>query len=350
MITYKRQQPNTFNTKLRYDWTKMTVQSPLAKDILTHQRNCSLPLGNYYFRNRFGLGSDLHLWTQGVCNAMRDNVRIRSALMIKNQPWIYWDEEECKVYSTKRDSILCYFPESELLCPEDVELSETDLLNHTTISISASKGCQSLLQKYGESNPELGLGDVRAAGIEYLFSKLSTTVIQEAERQLNLVFPHGVPEHLITVHMRWGDKKKEMKLRRVGEYVNAVKRILEQQKLPSNKAAVFLATEDPMALKQFTTAVPNDWKVYVDQYYTEMLPFRVDEYNGNPKMSKNLSGKTGLTALGSLLVAMEANHFVLTTASNWSRLMDELRKQVLDPRCNKCTSSIDLKAPKPGDI
>jgi hypothetical protein len=46
---------------------------------------------------------------------------------------------------------------------------------------------------------------------------------------------------------------------------------------------------------------------------------------------------------GSLLVAMEANYFVLTTASNWSRLMNELRKNFVEPRCNNCTLMVDLK-------
>jgi hypothetical protein len=43
------------------------------------------------------------------------------------------------------------------------------------------------------------------------------------------------------------------------------------------------------------------------------------------------------------LVAMEANDFVLTTGSNWSRLMNEIRINILNPRCNDCTTMIDLK-------
>ena len=52
--------------KLRFDWTNLSVQAPLAKDMLAHQTNCSLPLGKYKSRNRFGLGSDLHVWGQGT--------------------------------------------------------------------------------------------------------------------------------------------------------------------------------------------------------------------------------------------------------------------------------------------
>ena len=109
---------------------------------------------------------------------------------------------------------------------------------------------------------------------------------------------------------------------------------------------IFLATEDPRALAAFGEAAPSHWKLYVDHYFHEMLPHRHrynDEYNGSPRMAQDLHGRPGLVALGSLLVAMEANDFVLTTASNWSRLMNELRQNVLDVRCQNCTKMVDLK-------
>ena len=60
-------------------------------------------------------------------------------------------------------------------------------------------------------------------------------------------------------------------------------------------------------------------------------------------MTKNTKGRAGLVAMGSLLVAMEAKWFVLTTASNWSRVMDHLRTQIINPRCNNCTHMVDLR-------
>jgi hypothetical protein len=80
----------------------------------------------------------------------------------------------------------------------------------------------------------------------------------------------------------------------------------------------------------------------VDQYYHEMLDHRIKGFNGTPKMATALEGRTGTVALGSLLVAMEANEYVLTTGSNWSRMMNELRQTILDPRCNSCTKMVDL--------
>lgn len=96
-------------------------------------------------------------------------------------------------------------------------------------------------------------------------------------------------------------------------------------------------------MKEFRKALPDGWNLFVDQFLAETSRHRVDGYNGGPKMAKALNGKAGLLALGSLLVAMEADDFVLTTKSNWSLLMDELRRAILDPRCDNCTSVVDLR-------
>jgi hypothetical protein len=189
--------------------------------------------------------------------------------------------------------------------------------------------------------------------MEYLFARVSSLVIQEAERQLNLVFKQGIPPDLITVQIRWGDKQKEMKLVPAHDYVNCVQQILDRRNNPSSSSSsssssavsVYLATEDPKAVEAFRHAAPKEWTIHVDQYFHDMLPLRneTNVYNQGPKTARATNGRAGLVALGSLLVAMEANDFVLTTASNWSRLMNELRKNVLDPQCNKCTTMVDLK-------
>ena len=75
------------------------------------------------------------------------------------------------------------------------------------------------------------------------------------------------------------------------------------------------------------------WDVYIDQYYVGMLSYRLTygESNVHRYAATDLSGENGWIALGSLLFAIEANDFVLTLASTWSRLMNELRKNVFDP-------------------
>jgi hypothetical protein len=382
---------------LRFDWTNLTPTLDWTKRILQHQSNCSLPMGTFRYRNRFGLGSDLHVYAQALCNGMESQQRVRT---VGN--WTWMDATQC---SSAASPMQCYFPQSELRCRGDDHVQEGKMapqqhhgygnrqpsldngggrhqsaLPRPRPPLSRPNGnvpeaCPSLLTENG-----LGVAEFRTAAIESLFLRISPRVQQEAERQLQNLFGHlgGTPKDLIAVHIRWGDKVATYEGRRrkrrpemikvdVEEYVDAIHEILnrrqgrhpqqhDQQRPNLGQGAagnnnqdpvnIYLATEDPTAVIEFERAIPAEWNLYVDQFLVETLPHRVDEYNGSPKMARALQGRAGLYALGSLLVAMEANDFVLTTASNWSNLMDELRRSILDPRCGNCTSLIDLRKEK----
>ena len=337
-------QPETSHGKqwtLRLDWTNLAPKSELTQRMLAHQTNCSLPLGNYIYRNRHGLGSDLHIWGQALCNGMESKHRIRTLL-----PWIWMDQEKCGDLASPMP---CYF-QTELLCPSDDSMARQypTFAGEAIHNISSPNGniiydCESIMTTRSVT-------ELRTAGVEFLFGRASRLLVQEAERQLALVFKNAshVPKDLITVHVRWGDKRSEMKLVPMAAYIEAVHKVLDgrsksQKGEDSKQANIFLATEDPKAVEEFQQLAPPEWNIYLDQYYIEMLPHRIEGFNGNPKMSAQLNGRTGLVALGSLLVAMEANDFILTTASNWSRLLDELRKSILNPRCKGCSTVIDLR-------
>jgi hypothetical protein len=324
--------------KLRYDWTNLPVQSKIAKLMIDHQNNCSLPLGNYNWRKKiFGLGSDLHVWGAALCNGVEDGYRIRTHNI---NPWVWIDQEKCDTKASDESTMNCYFPHAELQCPQDrSQLDEIDFNISNPIHFKCNKTMTSPMHVYNKT-------DWRAAGIEMLFSHVAPIVQEEAERQLNIVFPDGVPHDLITVHMRWGDKKFENKVMKEDETISAIQLIRTQRgDNLDDGTSILLCTEDPKAVEAFKNKAPKHWKIYIDQFYYEMLPHRPEDeemYNKVPKTSRALKGKTGLWSLGSLLVAMEANAFVLVLSSNWSRLMNELRKNVLDPRCNKCTFMIDV--------
>ena len=64
---------------------------------------------------------------------------------------------------------------------------------------------------------------VNEAGAEILFSRLTPRVLALADAAAEKVFgPEGAPPNLITVHLRWGDKGKEMELLSVDKYIEAV--------------------------------------------------------------------------------------------------------------------------------
>jgi len=250
--------------------------------------------------------------------------------------WTWLDQESCDMTQAKEISPLsCYFPAAEGQCTATKNASPKPI----------SRTCDNLKEELN-----LTIADVRTAGIEYLFSSVSPLVIEEAQRQAQLVFGgKPVPGNLITVHVRWGDKvtSREMSFVPIEDYIDAVK-TLAQQRSPNGKVSVYLATEDPKAVQQFQEKAPPEWDVYVDQYFHEVKKHRQvgkELWNQAVATSKETKGRAGLLTLASLLVAMEANDFVLTTASNWSRLMNELRTAILDVECNKCTRMIDLQEP-----
>ena len=143
-----------------------------------------------------------------------------------------------------------------------------------------------------------------------------------------------------------------MDLPNIQEYINAINTILGSSDIGNDNnftnrtvptANVYLSTEDPKALEEFMDAKPPGWNVYADITLHEINAFRPKKGNRASWAARNTKGRSGLVALGSLLVAMESSMFILTTQSNWSTLMDHLRTNVIDPRCRNCTKMIDLR-------
>lgn len=318
--------PSTIrNTNLRLDWTNLPPRSEIAKRLQNLQRNCSLPYMKYEWRPQgYGIGSDLHVWGNNLWAGLIFSHRLKSP-----DPWIWADLETCQ----GKLSWDCYFPAVEPNCPGE--------------TFKPGRIIAGTCQKLMAWPPTYEIADFRAAATEFVFSSLSDIVIREAERQRHAVFgDKGVPSNLITVHVRWGDKALEgsRKNNPIGGFIAGVEKIVEERKIDS--VHILLCTEDPLAEAAFRKAALPMWTIYLDHFYTEFLPHRKDRkvvYNVPSFITMDLNGRPGLWALGSLLVAMEANYFVMTTKSNWARLMNELRKNIIDPRCDGCTFMVDLE-------
>jgi hypothetical protein len=335
---------NSYKVSLRFDWGNLDLMSPFAKEMSAHQKNCSLPIAQLQQRNTVGLGSDLHAWTQAMCNAMEMKSRLWTPT-----PWISVGPNGTCNGGNAQSAMNCLFPDTELRCPQDVALTSSRGSKRKTPWIPLEVGSIMLPDLWG-CNQTLSRGnytlvDVRRAGIEYLFSRITADVIYEAERYLKNMFPAGVPDNLLTVHVRWGDKiRGEMNRVSIESYTGAIQKLLKQQRPKHSPVNIFLATEDPQAVQQFREAAELlNWTVYVDPYVEEMKPFYREGLNNNPKMTKELQGRPTISALASLLVSLEANYYVLTTKSNWSRMINELRLAVIDPRCGNCTVMRDLR-------
>jgi hypothetical protein len=331
-------QPSAQCGRLRRSWNHFKLISPLAIQIQQHQSNCTMDTATFHVDNAFGLGSHLYMWSQALCNAWESGYRVQT----HNPAWLWMDQAYCDPQQAAMSPLLCYFPESEFKCPRDEQLEQRILSSYQNVSNPRKENlrCQKI------RNDPAFLTAFRAASMEYLFHRISPIIIREAERQVGLLFGGAVqvPADLICVHVRYGDKFWEMDLAAAAEYTAAVSQILLQRGQGHNRTAnIYLATEDPRAVDAFMRAAEPGWKVFVDRTVPELNDYRPARGNRASWTTKNTKGRAGLVALGSLLVALEANDFVLTTASNWSRLMNELRKNVLDPRCGNCTRMVDLR-------
>lgn len=64
-----------------------------------------------------------------------------------------------------------------------------------------------------------------------------------------------------------------------------------------------------------------EWAINMDAVFKTNLP--------PAQVATSSKGAAGLESLTTLLVALEADNYVLSTDSNWSRLVDELRRSIV---------------------
>ena len=161
----------------------------------------------------------------------------------------------------------------------------------------------------------------RTATTDYIFRMARPLLLNHAcKLRARLFGPAGAPPNTILVHIRWGDKGVEMRLKPIRAYVTAVQQIVTRHKL--SKVTVLLISEDPKAWAAFQGAKRPEWRTV--------------------HMAKLDRSKLALEVLALVYVGLEARFYVLTRGSNWSRLYDELRRSRTDVLCGNCTTMIDL--------
>jgi len=292
------------------------------------------------FKNRQGLGSAFHTFAQRMCYALEVGALMRIEGMWKWADYSGTCPSIGKRQSSGDDPFRCYFG-------EHVGGSRCGNVNWSVVEKAPPP------HRYGTcpsiQNLEVGGSSIEqymSAAMEWLFQSVNPTVIAEAERQLADVFPHGAPhpDDLITVHIRRGDKVvSEMPFQSIDKYVNATKRLVatrpeERSDMPVH---VYIASMDQEVLDEFREAAPEEWVIHKasnDIVTATNVTGEADAFI----VLDWMSGGHGLQSLGALLVELQANRYVLTTRSNWSRLLNELRSNIIDPRCGGCTRMVDI--------
>ncbi|KAL1528432.1 hypothetical protein AB1Y20_009780 [Prymnesium parvum] len=365
---------------LRVEWRDGPLTSALARSFNATQNpaDCaSARFSQLTFHAAAGLGANLHGWTQDLCE-----VSARGHVLVTKGPWVWRDPIFCgsdlssrgldwfrrklnlfDFYPGRQTALQCYFGPMTR-CPISEEVDETYLYGNgralwATIFWSPMRGATETYMKREDVWRVRGGTDsapmcadqklVRQAGIELLFRSLPEQMIAAAERANREVFGEGgAPERMVTVHIRWGDKGKENALVSIDRYINATHELVARHQL-GGAPAVFITTEDPAALRAFRGAAPEGWQLF---YYAAALGTGDSKEHFSTAVSTtavgaaDTGGALGIYSLLALLLALEARFFVLTASSNWSILINELRRARVNAGCNGCTDMISLTPAK----
>eukprot|EP00592_Proboscia_alata_P027033 CAMPEP_0194447732 /NCGR_PEP_ID=MMETSP0176-20130528/129175_1 /TAXON_ID=216777 /ORGANISM="Proboscia alata, Strain PI-D3" /LENGTH=363 /DNA_ID=CAMNT_0039274627 /DNA_START=528 /DNA_END=1619 /DNA_ORIENTATION=- len=272
---------------LRFDWTNMRnyKDMTLLAKVIDYYQNpkdaCRRPVRSDIRLQRLsmpgsGLGSSLHLWARHLCHAYdRKEVLVVEPVNTGNS-WVWNDKRYC---GGQDPPLSCYFGNHESLRACEFSDEEWDKMKlgipvETAFKTSwnyydSVNGC-SFIDRNFESLQRSDTIDLppgititeynrhiiddhrpflqkwNAAAMEYLFQSVNPIVVLEAHRQLLMIFDRGiVPSNLVTVHIRWGDKYKEVEdLAGIDEYITATRNIIGDG-WDTEPQHIYLATEDP---------------------------------------------------------------------------------------------------------
>lgn len=229
-----------------------------------------------------GLGSNFHRWATYLTEAHAQN----KILIAYPSNWIW---NQCK--QSPEDPLRCFFN----VHPNcDLNSKSVDNLNFLHYSGEYERPEEMFL------------------GMSYLFSTIRQDLKDEALSSLQ-----KFPETFITVHLRRSDKVgNEMRLVSNSEYIEAI------ESFGLTNVNIFLITEDPKAFEEFQKLCEQkNWKLF--SYRPSEDCARGRSYGW---VDKTCDGLLSRQSIIGVLISLYAKYYVLTFASNWSRLIDELRR------------------------
>lgn len=160
----------------------------------------------------------------------------------------------------------------------------------------------------------------RAQASAYIVRPNVRTLL-ELDRRRDLVFGgEDIEEGTVSMHVRHGDKWKEMTLADDATYLKAVEELMAIDEQPKAlKRNIFLSTEDAATVEFFSNV--KNWTTR----WTNVS--RVSDSTTSPVSFAVRIGwnEEFLNSLLSLQLALECDAWVGQIPSNWCRLIDELR-------------------------
>jgi hypothetical protein len=175
-----------------------------------------------FYLNNQGLGSDFHTWSQAMCAALERNLTV---VLRNDRPWCWASLdliEREDLGHHYMDSFATYFADETegKHCPG---VPPPDAFHNTRIApvmasdprvvtkshfigrhISFQSKCRSI--NFDKDSKHV----LRAAAVEYLFTRVRPEVVLEARKLKARLFPSNPRSNqMITIHVRWGDKVKD---------------------------------------------------------------------------------------------------------------------------------------------
>ena len=149
----------------------------------------------------------------------------------------------------------------------------------------------------------------RAQATRYMIGNPQPWLKEYIRKQRIILFGKDeIPDNVINVHVRHGDKWKEMKLLPFSDYMDRANII---RKVHPEVDKIFLSTEDPQVIEE-TKNYPT-WKFY---------------YTNETRTNTVAPPRASFT---NLFIGADCDYFIGTLASNWDRMIDEFRKTSIDP-------------------
>ncbi|KAG5187193.1 hypothetical protein JKP88DRAFT_307816, partial [Tribonema minus] len=195
----------------------------------------------------------------------------------------------------------------------------------------------------------------RAQVATYLFrfnKRTSRELIQRRQRSAARGAPPlPLPPNTFSIHVRHGDKWKEMNLQSWDAHLHAADVAARARGVPASQRFVYLTTDDPRVVE--SALATHGWTVYVLpcplQADGSPLPCRTTDNTTNPAfgISDSEQGHADadeimLFALEGLMIALEATHFVGQRGSSWTVLIDDLRHTLVGSAFSFDTPYIDV--------
>ena len=343
----------------RHNWYLMPQAGTGAVgEIERRMSNCSRVMS--FSPGPHGYGSVLHQWAAQLCYALQQNASLQTGgfhVRVSPDSFDTWNGFGTPICSDPTaPPLACFYTERSSPCSPRIGHAQAGTVV-PSLKPSAPTSRGEITLKSGDGTLRqykdwAGCADWShrdglpffALAFRWLFSSLSPRLVNYARQKATDVFgPTGVPAHLVTVHVRWGDKARDgITLQPISRYVDAVAELTSTHlpNVPPQDISVYITTEDMAAVRAFRHEVRNrGWKVYVYEPAVIQDSKVAPGPNGSreihalsPKATVDAAkepGWGGVHSLVTLMMALEAKLFVVTgvgmSSSNWGRLIDELR-------------------------